>query len=54
MMYKTTGEASITNDGAKIVVEPLVRQSAAKAFVSLLNPRVCGDGGHLAYYLQER
>ena len=35
MMYKTTGEASITNDGAKIVAELLVRHPAAKAFVSL-------------------
>lgn len=46
MMYKTTGEASITNDGAKIVSELLVRHPAAKAFVSLAESQenACGDG----------
>ena len=46
MMYKTTGEASITNDGAKIVAELLVRHPAAKAFVSLAESQenACGDG----------
>ena len=32
MLYKTNGEAAITNDGAKIVAELLVKHPAAKAF----------------------
>jgi hypothetical protein len=32
MMYKTNGENAITNDGAKIVADLLVKHPAAKAF----------------------
>ena len=34
MMYKTNGENAITNDGAKIVADLLVKHPAAKAFVA--------------------
>lgn len=46
MLYKTNGEAAVTNDGAKIVAELLVRHPAAKAFVSLAasQENACGDG----------
>ena len=35
MMYKTNGENAITNDGAKIVADLLVKHPVAKAFVQL-------------------
>ena len=35
MLYKTDGTTAVTNDGAKIVAELMVRHPAAKAFVSL-------------------
>ena len=46
MMYKTNGENAITNDGAKIVSELLVKHPAAKAFVQLAESQenACGDG----------
>ncbi|MGB1659157.1 MAG: TCP-1/cpn60 chaperonin family protein [Candidatus Poseidoniaceae archaeon] len=46
MMYKTNGENAITNDGAKIVAELLVKHPAAKAFVQLAESQenACGDG----------
>ena len=46
MLYKTNGEAAVTNDGAKIVAELLVKHPAAKAFVSLAESQenACGDG----------
>ena len=46
MLYKTSGETSVTNDGAKIVAELLVKHPAAKAFVSLAESQenACGDG----------
>ena len=46
MLHKTNGEAAVTNDGAKIAAELLVKHSAAKAFVSLAESQenACGDG----------
>lgn len=46
MLYKTNGEAAVTNDGAKIVAELMVKHPAAKAFVSLAESQenACGDG----------
>ena len=46
MMYKTNGENAITNDGAKIVADLLVKHPAAKAFVQLAESQenACGDG----------
>jgi len=46
MLYKTNGEAAVTNDGAKIVAELMVKHPAAKAFVSLAENQenACGDG----------
>ena len=46
MMYKTSGETAVTNDGAKIVAELLVKHPAAKAFVQLAESQenACGDG----------
>ena len=46
MLYKSNGEAAVTNDGAKIVAELLVKHPAAKAFVSLAESQenACGDG----------
>jgi chaperonin GroEL (HSP60 family) len=46
MMYKTNGETAVTNDGAKIVAELLVKHPAAKAFVQLAESQenACGDG----------
>jgi len=46
MMYKTSGETAVTNDGAKIVAELLVKHPAAKAFVQLAKSQenACGDG----------
>ena len=46
MLYKTNGETAVTNDGAKIVTELLVKHPAAKAFVQLAKSQenACGDG----------
>ena len=46
MLYKSNGEAAITNDGAKIVSELMVKHPAAKAFVSLGQSQesAAGDG----------
>ena len=46
MLYKTDGTTAITNDGAKIVAELMVKHPAAKAFVSLAESQenACGDG----------
>ncbi|MEL0267412.1 MAG: TCP-1/cpn60 chaperonin family protein, partial [Candidatus Poseidoniales archaeon] len=46
MLYKTNGETAVTNDGAKIVAELLVKHPAAKAFVQLADAQeqACGDG----------
>ena len=46
MLYKTNGEAAVTNDGAKIVSELLVKHPAAKAFVLLAESQenAFGDG----------
>jgi len=37
MLYKTDGTTAITNDGAKIVAELLVKHPAAKMMVSMGN-----------------
>jgi len=46
MMYKTNGATTVTNDGAKIISELLVKHPAARAFVSLgqAQESACGDG----------
>ena len=46
MLYKTDGTTAITNDGAKIVAELLVKHPAAKMMVSMGNSQeeTCGDG----------
>lgn len=46
MMYKTNGATAVTNDGAKIISELLVKHPAARAFVSLgqAQESACGDG----------
>ena len=46
MLYKTDGATAVTNDGAKIVAELLVRHPAAKMMVSMANSQEedCGDG----------
>ena len=46
MLYKSNGETAVTNDGAKIIAELLVKHPAAKAFVSLAESQenACGDG----------
>jgi chaperonin GroEL (HSP60 family) len=46
MMYKTNGVTAVTNDGAKIISELLVKHPAARAFVSLgqAQESACGDG----------
>ena len=46
MLYKSNGEAAITNDGAKIVSELMVKHPTAKAFVSLGKSQesAAGDG----------
>ena len=46
MLYKTNGETAVTNDGAKIIAELLVKHPAAKAFVQLAEAQeqACGDG----------
>ena len=46
MLYKTDGTTAITNDGAKIVAELMVKHPAAKMMVSMGNVQeeTCGDG----------
>ena len=46
MLYKSNGETAVTNDGAKIIAELLVKHPAAKAFVQLAEAQeqACGDG----------
>jgi chaperonin GroEL (HSP60 family) len=46
MLYKTNGTTAVTNDGAKIVAELLVKHPAAKMMVSMANTQEenCGDG----------
>jgi len=46
MLYKSNGQAAITNDGAKIVSELMVKHPTAKAFVSLGQSQesAAGDG----------
>ena len=46
MLYKTDGNTAITNDGAKIVSELLVKHPAAKMLVSMCESQeeACGDG----------
>jgi chaperonin GroEL (HSP60 family) len=46
MLYKTDGTTTVTNDGAKIVAELLVKHPAAKMMVSMGNVQeeTCGDG----------
>ena len=46
MMFKTDGTTSVTNDGAKIVAELLVKHPAAKMMVSMAESQeeACGDG----------
>ena len=46
MMYKTDGTTAVTNDGAKIVAELMVKHPAAKMMVSMgeMQEESCGDG----------
>jgi chaperonin GroEL (HSP60 family) len=46
MLYKTDGMTAITNDGAKIVAELMVKHPAAKMFVAMAESQEnsCGDG----------
>ncbi len=46
MLYKTDGNTAITNDGAKIVAELMVKHPAAKMFVAMAEAQenACGDG----------
>ena len=46
MLYKSNGTTAVTNDGAKIVAELLVKHPAAKMMVSMANSQEenCGDG----------
>ena len=46
MLYKTDGNTAVTNDGAKIVSELLVKHPAAKMLVSMCQSQeeACGDG----------
>ncbi len=46
MMYKTDGTTAVTNDGAKIVAELMVKHPAAKMFVAMAESQenTCGDG----------
>ena len=46
MLYKSNGETAVTNDGAKIIAELLIKHPAAKAFVELGNAQesAAGDG----------
>ena len=39
MMYKTDGTTAVTNDGAKIVAELMVKHPAAKMFVAMADQR---------------
>ena len=46
MLYKSNGETAVTNDGARIVADLLVKHPAAKTFVSMAETQenACGDG----------
>ena len=46
MLYKTDGSTAVTNDGAKIVAELMVKHPAAKMFVAMAESQenTCGDG----------
>ena len=46
MLYKNNGEVAVTNDGAKIISELMIKHPAAKAFVSLgeSQEEFAGDG----------
>ena len=46
MLYKTDGTTAVTNDGAKIVSELMVKHPAAKMFVAMAESQEnqCGDG----------
>ncbi len=46
MLYKTDGSTAVTNDGAKIVAELLIKHPAAKMMVSMAESQeeACGDG----------
>ena len=46
MLYKTDGTTAVTNDGAKIVAELMVKHPAAKMFVAMaeVQENSCGDG----------
>ena len=46
MMYKTDGSNAVTNDGAKIISELMVKHPAAKMMVSMAESQeeACGDG----------
>ena len=46
MLYKTNGSTAVTNDGAKIVAELMVKHPAAKMMVAMGNTQeeACGDG----------
>ncbi|MBD14297.1 MAG: hypothetical protein CMJ72_03915 [Planctomycetaceae bacterium] len=46
MMYKTDGTTAVTNDGAKIVSELMVKHPAGKMFVAMAESQEnsCGDG----------
>ena len=46
MLYKTDGTTAITNDGAKIIAELMVKHPAAKMLVSMAETQenTCGDG----------
>ena len=46
MLYKSNGETAVTNDGARIVADLMVKHPAAKTFVSMAETQenACGDG----------
>jgi len=46
MLYKSNGETAVTNDGARIVSDLMVKHPAAKTFVSMAETQenACGDG----------
>ena len=46
MLYKSNGETAVTNDGARIVADLLVKHPAAKTFVSMAETQenASGDG----------
>ena len=46
MLSKSSGETAVTNDGAKIISELLIKQPAAKSFVELgkAQESAAGDG----------